>query len=284
MTEREDKRRSKKRFGQHFLANSYTAFRIVEAADIQPGDIVLEIGPGKGVLTSLLLDRAMKVTAVEIDRDLIGKLSEQFGSRSGFHLIEGDILALDMQKVFRDSPGRIKVVSNLPYNISTPVIDLLIRNRALVSLAVLMIQKEVALRLLASPGSKDYGLTTINLGLCARVKKIMDVKPGAFNPPPEVMSSVVAVTFSPDYLYPLRDEKIFFEMTGAAFRHRRKMVRNTLIPYLVSGGIPEEEAGRLLERACINPTVRPENLSVSDFVKLSNALYEALLLPHNHAE
>lgn len=284
MTEREGRHRSKKRFGQHFLTNSYTAFRIVEAADIQPGDIVLEIGPGKGVLTSLLLDRAMKVTAVEIDRDLIGKLSEQFGSRSGFHLIEGDILALDLQKVFRDSPGRIKVVSNLPYNISTPVIDLLIRNRALVSLAVLMIQKEVAQRLLASPGSKDYGLTTINLGLCARVKNIMDVKPGAFNPPPEVMSSVVAVTFSPDYLYPLRDEKIFFEMTGAAFRHRRKMVRNTLIPYLVSGGIPEEEAGRLLERACISPTVRPENLSVSDFVKLSNALYEVLLLPHNHAE
>jgi 16S rRNA (adenine1518-N6/adenine1519-N6)-dimethyltransferase len=283
MTEREDRRRRKKRFGQHFLANSRTAFRIVEAADIQPGDIVLEIGPGKGVLTSLLLDRAMKVTAVEIDRDLIGKLSEQFGSRSGFHLIEGDILALDLQKVFRDSPGRIKVVSNLPYNISTPVIDLLIRNRALVSLAVLMIQKEVALRLLASPGSKDYGLTTINLGLCARVKKIMDVKPGAFNPPPEVMSSVVAVTFSPDYLYPLRDEKIFFEMTGAAFRHRRKMVRNTLIPYLVSEGIPEEEAGRFLERACISPTVRPENLSVSDFVKLSNALSEAFS-KHNHAE
>jgi 16S rRNA (adenine1518-N6/adenine1519-N6)-dimethyltransferase len=111
----------------------------------------------------------------------------------------------------------------------------------------------------------------------------MDVKPGAFNPPPEVMSSVVAVTFSPDYLYPLRDEKIFFEMTGAAFRHRRKMVRNTLIPYLVSEGIPEEEAGRFLERACISPTVRPENLSVSDFVKLSNALSEAFS-KHNHAE
>ncbi len=276
MAEREGRCRSKKRFGQHFLANGHTADRIVEAADIHPEDIVLEIGPGKGVLTSRLLDRAKQVTAVEIDRDLIGKLSGQFERRSGFHLIEGDILALDLNEVFRDSPGRIKVVSNLPYNISTPVIDLLIRNRALVSLAVFMIQKEVAERLLASPGSKDYGLTTINLGLCAWVKKVMDVKPGAFNPPPEVMSRVVSVSFSPDYLYPLRDERIFFEMTGAAFRQRRKMVRNTLIPYLVSHGIPEEEAGCLLESSGISPTVRPENLSVSDFVKLSNALSEAL--------
>ncbi len=166
----EGRPRRKKRFGQHFLANGHTADRIVEAADIQPGDIVLEIGPGKGILTSFLLERAKQVIAVEIDRDLTGNLLGQFGSRTGFHLIEGDILALDMQKTFCDSSGRIKVVSNLPYNISTPVIELLIRNRALVSLAVLMIQKEVAGRLLASPGSKDYGLTTINLGLCARVK------------------------------------------------------------------------------------------------------------------
>ncbi len=278
MTEREGRRSRKKRFGQHFLANGHTADRIVEAADIHPEDIVLEIGPGQGVLTSRLLEKAKQVTAVEIDRDLIGNLSEQFGRRSGFHLIESDILALNLYEVFRDSPGRIKVVSNIPYNISTPVIDLLIRNRALVLLAVLMMQKEVAERLLASPGSKDFGLTTINLGLCARIKKVMDVKPGAFNPPPEVMSSVVAVTFSPDYLYPLRDGKIFFEMTGAAFRKRRKMVRNTLIPYLISQGIPEEEAGGLMESTGISPTGRPENLSVSDFVKLSNALYEALLL------
>jgi 16S rRNA (adenine1518-N6/adenine1519-N6)-dimethyltransferase len=276
MTDKEDRRRGKKRFGQHFLANSRTALRIVEAADIQPEDRVLEIGPGKGALTSFLLDRAKEVIAVEIDRDLIGKLIEQFGNRSGFRLIEGDILALDLEKVFRDTPGRIKVVSNLPYNISTPVIDLLIRNRALVSFAVLMMQKEVAQRLLSSPGSKEYGLTTINLGLCARVKKLFDVKPGVFNPPPEVMSTVAAVTFSPDYFYPLRDEKIFFEITGAAFRHRRKMVRNTLIPFFISSGIQEDEAVSLLEKACINPADRPENLSVSDFVKVSNAVYEAL--------
>jgi len=277
MAEREGRQRSKKRFGQHFLANGAIADRIVEAADIGAEDIVLEIGPGKGVLTSRLLDRAKQVTCVEIDRDLTGKLQEQFGGKFGFRLIEGDILAINMKEVFHDTPVRIKVVSNLPYNISTPVIDLLIRNRAHVSLAVLMTQKEVAARLLSSPGTKEYGLTTINLALCARIKKIMDVKPGAFDHPPKVMSSVVAITFSPEHLFPLRDERIFFEMTGAAFRQRRKMVRNTLVPYLVSRGISEDESRQILENSGIRPDVRPENLSAQDFVRLTNALFEALL-------
>ncbi|MFA6472562.1 MAG: 16S rRNA (adenine(1518)-N(6)/adenine(1519)-N(6))-dimethyltransferase RsmA [Candidatus Latescibacterota bacterium] len=277
MTEREGRQRNKKRFGQHFLTNGTIADRIVEAADIGAEDTVLEIGPGKGVLTSRLLDCTKQVTCVEIDRDLTGKLREQFAGKSGFRLIEGDILAINMKEVFHDTPGRIKVVSNLPYNISTPVIDLLIRNRTLISFAVLMTQKEVAARLLASPGIKDYGLTTINLGLCARINKIMDVKPGAFDPPPKVMSSVVAVTFSPEHFFPLRDERMFFEMTGAAFRQRRKMVRNTLIPYIVSQGISEEESRQILENSGIRSDLRPENLSVQDYVGLTNALFEALL-------
>jgi 16S rRNA (adenine1518-N6/adenine1519-N6)-dimethyltransferase len=272
MSESEHRRRNKKRFGQHFLSNDAIAERIVDAADIGPEDDVLEIGPGKGVLTSRLLDRARKVFCVEIDRGLNVMLRERFGKRDGFHLIAGDILSIDLNEVFRGTAGQLKVVSNLPYNISTPVIDLLIRNKLYFSSAVLMIQKEVAERLLAVPGTKDYGLTTINLGLCARVKKIMDVKPGSFNPPPEVMSSVVSITFSPDFLYPLTDEKIFYELTGAAFRQRRKMVRNTIVPYIVSKGIEEEEAGIILESSGIKPTVRPENLSVVDFVNLSNIL------------
>ena len=261
----------RKRFGQHFLTNGHIADRIVESAAIGSNDTVLEIGPGKGILTERIIRLARAVFAVEIDRDLSENLRQQFGGTEGFQLVESDILKLDLGELFRDVPSRIKVVSNLPYNISSPVLELLIQNRALISDAVLMVQREVARRLLAPAGTKDYGLTTLNISLCAEGRKVMNVRPGSFNPPPEVMSTVISLVFSEQYRYPLVDENIFRMITGAAFRQRRKMVRNTLIPFFVSRGIREPNATEILLNAGINIQSRPECLTVDDFVKISNS-------------
>ena len=265
------KHRPRKRFGQHFLTNGHIADRIVESAAIDSNDTVLEIGPGKGILTERILRQAGTVFAVEIDRDLSENLRQQFSGIEGFHLIESDILKLDLGELFRDVSSQITVVSNLPYNISSPVLELLIQNRALISNAVLMMQREVARRLLAPAGTKDYGLTTLNISLCAEGRKVMNVKPGSFDPPPKVMSTVISLVFSEQYRYPLIDENIFRMITGAAFRQRRKMVRNTLIPFFVSRGIGEPSAMEIFQSAGIDIQLRPESLTVDDFVKISNS-------------
>lgn len=266
--------RYRKRFGQHFLINGHIADRIVESASLGSEDTVLEIGPGKGILTERIIRKVRAVYAVEIDRDLAEMLRERFGKEEKFHLVEHDILKLDLNELIRGVSPRIKVVSNIPYYISSPIIELLINNRTIVSDAVLMVQKEVARRLLAEPGSKDYGLTTLNLALCAEGSKLMDVKPGSFKPPPEVMSSVISLVFNEKYRFPIANKHIFHIITGVAFRQRRKMVRNTLIPYFVSQGVTESAAMNLLLSAGISPFVRPETITTDSFVKLSNAFAE----------
>lgn len=268
--------RPSKSLGQHFLVNGRIADRIVECACLKRDDIVLEIGPGMGILTGRLLERVCNVTAVEIDRNLIGFLKERFGGYNGFTLLEADVLKIDLKEVFKGVSGGIKVVSNIPYNISTPIIEILCRNRKLVSEAVLMVQKEVARRLLSQPGSRDYGLTTLNLALCAKGRRIMDVKPGAFNPPPEVMSSVISLVFSEEPLYPLENEDIFHTVTGVAFRQRRKMIRNTVIPYMISQGMSKAGSLDLLSSVGIDPVSRPETLDIEAFVNLSNGINRAL--------
>ena len=267
---------AKKRFGQHFFTDVHLVDRIIEYADVTADDTVLEIGPGKGIMTGRLLEKTENVTAVELDRDLIGFLRKQFADRKNFRLIEGDILKVDLKTLFDDTERRIKVVSNIPYNISAPIIDLLIRNRELISTAVLTMQKEVAERMIAEPGSKDFGLMTLNLALCAHCKKVMNIKPGAFSPPPEVTSSLLIVNFDKRFRYPLANELFFRELTGAAFRKRRKMIRNSVIPYMVMKGLSDTEAKTILHDAGINPESRPETLDVSAFVVMSNLLDASL--------
>ena len=268
--------RPDKSLGQHFLIDGCIADRIVEAAGIEQEDTVLEIGPGKGILTERLLRRTRHVTAVEIDRNLLMLLNDKFGKIEGFRIVEADILKVDLNELFKNVYGRIKVVSNIPYNISTPILEFLCRNRALVSEAVLMVQKEVAERLMSKPGSKDYGLTTLNLALYSQVSPVMDVKPDAFSPQPEVMSRVISLVLSENPLYSLESEEMFRTITGMAFRQRRKMMRNTVIPYMISLGISKSDALRLLSTGGIDPASRPETLGVEDFVNLSNAVYQKL--------
>ncbi len=265
-----DRHRPRKRFGQHFLVNGRVADKIVASANLGDTGTVLEIGPGRGVLTERLFGASREVYAVEIDRDLAAPLRERFGGESGFHLVSGDILKLDLGAMFAKECSRITVVSNLPYNISSPVIELLARYRNVIGKAVLMVQKEVAARLLARPGSKDYGLLTLNFSLCAEGAKIMDVRPGSFNPPPSVMSTVISVEFVEGLRYPLRDMGVFRAMTGSVFRQRRKMIRNTLAPFAASLGIGADVMPDLLEAAGISPEARPESIAVERFVELSN--------------
>jgi len=264
--------RPRKRFGQHFLADEHIADRIVEAAGLTADDTVLEIGPGKGVLTGRLLEKARLVYAVEIDRDLARSLRERFAENAGFRLVEADILRLDLSELFGDDTGPVRVVSNIPYNISKPIIELLVRSRDIVTDAVLMVQLEVAKRLLAKPGSKDYGLSTLNLALFAEGEKLMNVRPGSFRPPPAVMSGVISLSFSKTCRYSLADVGVFYRLTGAAFRQRRKMVRNTLIPYIMSLGIDRGDADDLITSARIDPRSRPEDIDIYGFVRLSNSL------------
>jgi 16S rRNA (adenine1518-N6/adenine1519-N6)-dimethyltransferase len=270
------KHRPEKKFGQHFLVDGNIADQIVDFAELTPDDTVLEIGPGRGILTEKLLERTENVTAVEIDRNLITNLRLKFDAHKAFNLVEADILKTDLNELFGDVIGRIKVVSNLPYYISTPIIELLGKNRHLVSNAVLMLQREVAARLVAKPGSKEFGLTTLNLALGATGNVVMNIRPEAFNPPPAVMSSVISLVFSEKMLYSLESEEMFRKITGVSFRQRRKMLRNTMIPHLVSLGISEEDVAVILENAGIDPMARPETLDVAAFVNVSNAVIRAI--------
>lgn len=264
--------RPKKSLGQNFLTNSAVADRIVELSGVVRGDNVLEIGPGRGFLTERLVSTGADVTAVELDDSLSEYLVERFGKNSNFRLIHSDILKVNLMEVFAEAEGRIKVVSNIPYNISSPIIDLLCRSRKKVASAVLMLQKEVAVRLLSWPGSRDYGLTTLNLSLYATGKKLMDVRPESFTPAPDVMSSVIWLGFVEGLNYPLSDEAVFRNLTGVAFRERRKMIRNTLAKYLLSLGFAKEETERVFEKAGIDGRLRPEDIGTAEYVSLSNII------------
>jgi len=268
----EIRHKPRKRFGQHFLENGRIADRIIESAGLTADDTVLEIGPGRGILTSRLLATVKHVIAVEIDRDLAAALEKVYGDNPAFQLIEQDILDADLPSLIGETDGRIKVVANIPYNITSPIIELLIKNREHIAEAVLMMQREVAGRLASPEGSKEYGLLSINAALCVRTEKLFDVKPESFVPPPKVMSTVVRLSLSRELLFTIEDESLFYAVTGSVFRQRRKMMRNTLPRYLTSIGLDGDIAPGLMAHAGFEGTQRPETIDVATFVRLSNEI------------
>ena len=260
--------RARKRFGQHFLADQGVAERIIGMVKPLPGELVLEIGPGRGVLTERLLARGGRLAAVEIDRDLVAFLRQRFAG-ADFRLIEGDVLDLDLGQLLREE-GREKVlvVGNLPYNITAPLLFGLLEQADHLRSAVLMVQQEVAHRLTARPGTKDYSLLTVLLSLRARVHTRIQVAPGAFRPVPKVHSTVIEVEFEPAARYPLQDEQLFGRVVRTAFGQRRKMLRNSLLG-MCDGQRERLEA--LAARAEIDLSRRPETLSLEEFGRLSDA-------------
>lgn len=241
------------------------AIRIVEAADISSSDPVLEIGPGSGALTGLLLERSRKVVAVEVDPRLCSLLREKFGRDPRFTLVEGDVLKVNLKELLSD--GRWTVVGNLPYHITSPVLFMLSEHRERVSRAVVMVQREVARRIVASPGSRDYGLLSVMLRLDARPEYLFEVGPGNFSPRPKVTSAVVRLDFTEPFPIRPKDREIFKRLVRAAFGGRRKMLRNSL-----SSLAPPEVLFEASMKAGVDLSLRAEQVPLEGFVLLADSL------------
>jgi len=247
----------RKRFGQNFLADPHYVARIVAAVDPKPGEHVVEIGPGLAALTGGLIGRAGHIDAIEIDRDLAARLRERFGERE-LTLHEGDALAFDFGALGSD----LRVVGNLPYNISSPLLFHLAGHAANLHDLTVMLQKEVVDRMTAAPGTAEYGRLTVMLQAVFSMERLFTVPPGAFRPAPKVDSSVVRLVPRATATLGARDIGVLSRVVQAAFGQRRKMLRNTLRGWF--------DAERL-EELGIDPKARAEDLRVADFVRLANA-------------
>ena len=261
----------KKQLGQNFLSDPSTAKMIASLAEITPEDVILEIGAGLGALTIPIAQAAKRVYAVEKDSQLTGLLKTELlvNRLSNVELMEEDILKFDIKKLADNSGQRILVMGNLPYNISSQIIIKLIKSRAAVIKAVLMFQKELAMRITAQPGGKDYGRLAVMLGYCAKIKKLADVKAHQFFPKPKVDSQIIEIQFLETVKYPAKDEAFFFKVVKAAFGQRRKTLRNALAGSEMN--IDTKTAQNMLDKAGIDPSLRAEALTISQFVTLSNA-------------
>src|SRR5574342_317295 len=246
----------RKRFGQHFLADGNVIGKIVAAVDPQPGEPVVEIGPGLAALTRPLLDHLDRLHVVEIDRDLAARLREDFPpDRLLVHV--ADALEFDFGAL---GPG-LRVVGNLPYNISTPLLFHLARYAARLRDLHLMLQQEVVDRMVAEPSTPEYGRLSVMLQYRFRLEKLFRVAPGSFRPPPKVESAVVRLTPIPQPEPAALDEGLLSKVVTRAFTRRRKTLRNAL-----AGTIDAES----LQKLGIHPGLRPENLAVSDYVRIAN--------------
>lgn len=251
--------RPRKRFGQHFLHDPNVVARIVAAIDPREGDRLVEIGPGQGVLTAPLLERVPSMTAVEIDRDLAASLQQRFGAK--LRLIVEDALGVDFTAL-RGSGPKLRIVGNLPYNISTPLLFHLLEHRAAIADMHFMLQKEVVERMAAAPGSKTYGRLTVTLAPWVKVESLFTVGSGAFRPPPKVASAVVRLTPWERPPFRVEDPQAFELIVRRAFGQRRKRLRNTL------KGILDAQA---IEAQGIDPDLRPEQISAEQYARLANA-------------
>ncbi len=258
----------KKRFGQHFLRDQNIIRKIVEGAGVLKDDIVLEIGPGLGDMTSLLSQQAERVIAVELDRDLCSILSEKF-AESNVEVVNTDALKFDIGGLFERVGRKIKVVANLPYNISTPVLFRLLEGKEYISSMTLMFQKEVADRLVAKPCTKDYGILSVYAQLYTVPSLLFKVSPYAFTPPPKVDSAVVRLETLEEPSVKTDDEELMLKVIKAAFGQRRKTLLNALSSGL---SLPKEDVEAALKRAGIDGSRRGETLTLSEFSTLSNSV------------
>lgn len=264
--------RPKKRLGQHFLTDKNIVRRIISVADILEGDHVLEVGPGKGILTEGLLNAGARVIAVEFDPALVHALKEKFAYFKGFEVIEADALKISFLELARGRGCVFKAVSNLPYNISGPITAKFIDERAVFSSLTLMFQKEVALRLAAAPGTKDYGGLSVFSQVWADVKRELDVSRNVFFPKPKVESAVVSFRFLPSPKVEIKDEAVFKKVVKAAFGTRRK----TLLNALQTLGLSREAISQALAKSAIDPQRRGETLTLAEFSRLAVELQASL--------
>ncbi|PQA44786.1 16S rRNA (adenine(1518)-N(6)/adenine(1519)-N(6))-dimethyltransferase RsmA [Amnimonas aquatica] len=276
-----DGHHARKRFGQNFLSDDRVIRQIVASFQPSPGQNVVEIGPGLGALTKELLPALGRLQVVELDRDLAARLPQTLAGLGELLIHEGDALQFDFSRLATPAAatqtagnegaaaghgaGGLRVIGNLPYNISTPLIFHLLSHSGLIRDMHFMLQKEVIDRLCAEPGSGDYGRLTVMTQYRCQPEWLFDVPPEAFSPPPKVTSAIVRLTPHAELPWPCRDEKLLAEVVTTAFTMRRKTLRNAL----------KRWPGEVIEAAGVDAGSRPETLSVADYVNITNALVEA---------
>jgi 16S rRNA (adenine1518-N6/adenine1519-N6)-dimethyltransferase len=263
--------RPRRRFAQHFLEPAWVA-KLVDTLAPAPTDVVLEIGPGRGAVTFALAPRVQRLTVVEVDRDLAAGLRARVPEN--VTVVEGDVLRLDLVPILREleaaarPDGRLRIVGNLPYNISSPILFRLVdlvRTGVAAHDATIMLQREVADRVAARPGSGDWGPLGIAIQVRADVTRVLDLPPGAFRPPPRVQSSVVHLRFVEPRV-PLPGERVFDSLVRALFTQRRKTIQNALRPFATARGL---EPAALLASAGLEARRRPETFSLEELARLA---------------
>lgn len=262
---------AKKSLGQNFLVGAHYPTRIVAAVAPRPDETIIEIGPGHGALTDLLVATGANVVAIELDSDLVPELTASFAATANFRLVAADALEVNFCELL--SPGTTaRVVANLPYYVSTPILQRLIEHRACIREMTLMLQREVVERILAQPGGKEYGYFSAFVQFYCEAKKLFDVPPGAFRPIPKVHSSVVRLQVRTTPAAKVHDEAFFIELLKALFAQRRKTIWNNLRAAKGRFNWQEEPIKIALEAANIDPQRRAETLSLAETAKLANEL------------
>lgn len=257
----------RKKWGQSFLTRPEIAQNIVDAVPLTGDEVVVEIGPGAGALTGLLAQRAAQVVAIEFDEGLAELLREDFAEISRVEIVQGDIRSLQLDDVCkRHGVERVTVVGNIPYSITTPILEWLIAERARVATAVMLVQKEYAARLAAAADSADYGSLTVFARYYLRLEPLFHVPPGAFWPRPQVESTLVRLRFRSEPPVEVPDEDRLFEIVRASFNQRRKTLGNALLPLY---GHDRERVGRLLRSAHVAANRRGETLDLEDFARIA---------------
>ncbi|HTT06163.1 MAG TPA: 16S rRNA (adenine(1518)-N(6)/adenine(1519)-N(6))-dimethyltransferase RsmA [Steroidobacteraceae bacterium] len=256
--------RARKRFGQHFLHDPAVIARIVAAVGLQPGEAAVEIGPGRGALTGALLEAAGRLDAIEIDRDLVTLLRGRFAAGGGLTLHESDVLDFDWRALAAARGARLRLIGNLPYNISTPLLFRLLDCIDVIDDMHFMLQREVAERILAGPGSDAYGRLGVMLAPRLGAERVLDVGAGAFQPPPRVTSTMVRL----HALDAPPPPPLYGVLVAAAFAQRRKTLRNALREYLDAAQI---------RAVGLDPGARAEQLSPAQFAALARAAQQAAL-------
>jgi 16S rRNA (adenine1518-N6/adenine1519-N6)-dimethyltransferase len=269
--------RADKRLGQNFLTDQSTAAKIVDHAKISPDDVVLEIGSGLGALTIPAAQLAAKVYAVEKDTRLLDLLKTELLAKNinNTILMNENILKVDITNLVDESGRKLIVIGNLPYNISSQILVKLISIRSVVNRAILMFQLELAQRLMASPGGKDYGRLSVMVQYCAKIHSVTRVSANQFTPRPKVDSAVLEVNFKNSLQLSAEDEAFFFRVVKAAFGRRRKMLKNSLVGSEL--GIEAGGVRQALENARIESSRRAETLDISEFLALSTSLKGIIL-------
>lgn len=254
-----------KKLGQNFLIKRGIVDEIVKAADLQEGEPILEIGPGIGTLTQGLAQSGANVTAIELDTRLLEVLDTTLAQYSNVTIVHGDVLKLDVPSIMNNEP--FKVVANLPYYITTPIIMSLLESRLPIERLVVMVQKEVALRMVAKPGTKDYGALSVAVQYYTKPDIVLDVPPKSFLPAPAVTSSVIRCVLRDKPPVDVVDEKLFFRVVKAGFAQRRKTFANTM----KTTGLSKDRIEELLAKANIDGQRRGETFTLQEFADVANA-------------